>query len=370
MQFKIQQSVLCDVLKRASYATGDKQDLPGFSGVRLDIIGSWARLSTFNPLAAVEAVLPLGVPAAQDGSFGLTLSVFASVVESLDDELIEFTLGEAEVQLKNKKSRFKLKLRADVPNFPQHDMARFAYQELKVADFLADLKRVIYCRDDKSDIMWKKSAYVSDSHIVSTDGYRMSFMPNRHKCSVFNNPLLLTATSIEKLIKVYAGLSGTSGIACDGSTLFIHSSGIYTGVRLPADRRYPNFQAVMPKDLGSIFQVSRQELLSAFKRVMMLSTGEDYSPVDLGFFPGRGAAIELMTTNADGQGSEAVSAKGSGVPGNVRVNGVHILKALTKMDGEQVKVHHYGPGEKVIIADGEHINVFQPVFQGRGLPGE
>lgn len=357
-KFQIKGSVLANALDRIYYAVDEKAATPAFSGVKFEVAGKEVRLSTRGSAIDTESMLPLN-RSDTNCVFGLGLKLFADIIGTLPRTIdFDFELGDRFVRIFAGGSRFDLNLLSEATVFPQQNLNERMYTDLDMEKLLTGMGKVVYCHDDRSPEMYKRSICINAKHIVSTDGFRLSFVPNE----AFKVPderqimLLIPTKSAERLAKIYAGMTGPAGIGADRSGAYIRCGGIYTATRVP-EAKYPNYFSILPKSEPTLCVLPRVGLTESLKRVLVMIGEKGIKAVDLIFDEDR---LRLIASGSGGEVMDSI-ATASPARGRVRVNGEFVVKALTKMTKDEVALE-YRPGHApVILTDGEHVNVFQQI---------
>jgi DNA polymerase-3 subunit beta len=364
-QFSVKSSVLNGVLKRVVAATDDKQTLPAFSGVKLVPGAGRLQISTYSPAINVEAIVPVE-SASPGGAFGLGLKLLVEVVASLPAEaMLGFVVNDKDVHIRTKGSNFKLNLVDDVVSMPDYGMQGRVYAELNMPSFMRGLDRVVYCHDDRAEQPYRRSVCINSEHFVSTDGYRLSHYPNRAFVVEESVSMMLSTPLVERLAKIYSGIDGPAGIGGDSTSLYLNAGGIYTTTRLMAGT-YPNYKSILPKTPSEVCEVNRKALAESLKRAMILVGDSGIKQVDFVFSE---IMLHLSASGAVGDSVESVEVTGS-ARGRMRINAEFVLKALTKMEADKITLEYRGPLAALILTDGEHVNVFQPIHPGEGVSGQ
>lgn len=357
MKFKVKTLALSSVLQRIAAAVEEKPALPAYAGVKIEVVGDRMVLSTLSAVISTEVHIG-GVQSEGDIGFGLNLKLFSEVVMSLPNDDLTVEVGDTAAKLKTTRSNFKLPLLDDAASLPGANPPLSArnYSKLDLLSLVDAFAKVSYCHNDRSEKSFYRAVCIDKDNIVSTDGYRLSYVPNK-ACALTDGIILLTTPSVEKLTKIYAGMDGEAGVGSDGHSLFLHAGGVYTSTRLLSGS-YPAYQTVLPKSAFAPVTLARKLLLESLKRVLVMS-GEGIKHVNMMF-----SAEGLMLSCADGKGNSEdflpIQIPGLDTPGHIIVNGDFIQKAVSKMSAEKITIE-YRPLGAIVITDGEHVNVLQPI---------
>lgn len=354
MQFKVKSGALSSVLQRIAAAIEEKPVIPAYGGVKISVIGSRMVLSTFGPIINTEVHLE-DVRSEGDIGFGLNLKLFTEVVQALPEEDLSFDVSGIDVKLRTARSSFKLPLLDDAAALPSPNLSGQSFAKLDLPRLIDSFAKVVYCHNDKAERIWFRAVCIDKDNIVSTDGFRLSYIPNKAFSLQDKAIILLTTPSVEKLIKIYGGIDGEAGIGSDGSALLLRAGGVFTSTRL-ANGNYPDYQSVLPKGPFAPVVIARRSLIESLKRVLVMSGEGGIKHVDLVF---EAAGVTLKCQAGVGDSEDFLPAPIEAA-GDVRLNGDFLLKSLLKMSAEKITIEYRGP-QATVITDGEHVNVLQPI---------
>ena len=99
--------------------------------------------------------------------------------------------------------------------------------------------------------------------------------------------------------------------------------------------KFPNYDQVIPKDEKTTGRLSREELLSAMKRVSILTSQENQA-VKLDFLKGR-LLISSRSPNL-GEAKEEISAEVSGDDLTIGFNPGYVIDVLKNLETEEVSL--------------------------------
>ncbi|MBI4367758.1 MAG: DNA polymerase III subunit beta, partial [Candidatus Omnitrophica bacterium] len=123
--------------------------------------------------------------------------------------------------------------------------------------------------------------------------------------------------------------------------------------------RFPNFEQVIPKEKKINTTVNRQELLSAMKRVSLLTSQENQS-VKLDFIKDK-LLISSRSPNL-GEAKEEIQAEISGGDLTIGFNPIYILDVLKNLDTEEVSLSMTDPDKPGLIkGEGGYLYVVMPM---------
>ena len=172
--------------------------------------------------------------------------------------------------------------------------------------------------------------------LVATDGHRLSLV-DREVPGVEDLPLeegVIVPRKAAREMKRMAAEESTLRLGIRDNHLLVSSPRERLLARL-VERRYPNYQAVIPREEGPRVLVHRERLSEALKRVTLLST-DRYRIVRLEFSPGE---VALMGSGGElGEARERIAVNYEGEPFTIAFNARYLLDVLQAMDSEVVEM--------------------------------
>ena len=191
---------------------------------------------------------------------------------------------------------------------------------------------------------------------VATDGHRMALAEHMMDTGVKETRrLIVPEKGVDELLKNLGG-------SADPVTLHLASN--HLEVDLPGDRtsfkttlvdgKYPDYQAVVPKERENNVTLPRGELATAVERLVPIATDRKKKDTSsLSLVLGDGVALKAANTVGD-EGEEQFEAGYEGEKLSVSLNIVYLLDALTHIDGEEVQVGVKDDASSVLLTDPEN----------------
>jgi DNA polymerase-3 subunit beta len=188
---------------------------------------------------------------------GLTVSV------DIKDETIEIKAGESEF-------RILCLAKEDFPQVPEGKFEKGI--EIPLQDFKAMIDRVFYAITQEQRY-YLNGALLSlknrQIELISTDGHRLSYAKKAEDGLRVEKELsVIVAKKTLSEIRKFEG--ETIAFDLDENNLFFRV-GQRTLISRIIESKFPNYQAVIPKDNPGRLVISREELAGAIRRVSLLS---------------------------------------------------------------------------------------------------
>ncbi len=175
--------------------------------------------------------------------------------------------------------------------------------------------------------------------MVATDGHRLSLVDRKAEAeakgaAVNAQGVIIPRKGLTEIRKLLDNVTGHFEMAIEGSQLIVRHSSTVLMVRL-IEGKYPNYQQLIPQNLGRQAHVHRETLLSSLKRVSLLSN-QKYKGVTLALSPGR---LEITSNNPElGDAKEEIECRYKGSELKIGFNARYILDVLNSFDDDEVDI--------------------------------
>ncbi len=330
-----------DLLKELTFTQGvveKKATIPILQNVLLEASG--------DRLSVVATDLEIGLRTSCEGKMKSTGAItvpakrFFDIVRAMPDAEIKFKAQENNwVAVTCQKSAFKL-VGTGTENFPA--LAEFKHPLVSIpAKMLAMMiNRTIFAISAEESRYTLNGALLllkpNSMTMVSTDGHRLAHVEQEHEFSGLNAEIraLVPRKALGELIKLLgeADEKATVEMGKDENHLFFK-----LGNRLLVSRmlsgQFPNFEAVLPRDNDKTVSMEREALLSALRRVSLLSDERSHA-VKLSVGAGK---LEIFSSSADyGEAHDELDIDFSGQTLEIGFNGQYLIDFLTVIGEEKV----------------------------------
>jgi DNA polymerase III subunit beta len=175
--------------------------------------------------------------------------------------------------------------------------------------------------------------------MVATDGHRLSLVerPISAASGAFEEGVIIPKKGLSELKGLLDTLDEEGAPfelgAADGR-VYARVGGSLLSVML-IDASYPNYEQVIPKNVGTWIRVERAELTDALRRVALLSDDETRSVI----LEAKGGSILLSSDNPRlGDAREEIEAPYEGETLKIAFNAHYFLDALKAAEGQAVRI--------------------------------
>ncbi|NOY86689.1 MAG: DNA polymerase III subunit beta [Deltaproteobacteria bacterium] len=330
-------------LSRVQSIVERKNTVPILSNVLLDGTGERLKLLATDMEVGISGHLDASIKS--EGAITISARKLFEIIKELPAEAnINFRVNEENVsEITCGNSSFELKgLSAqDFPNLPSYDESTFL--TLDASELKEMIKRTIYAastdetRYNLTGVLFEMEETEGNNivRMVATDGHRLALIEKTAKGDI--RPGESVVIPRKSLIEVRRLLDeGDESIELDFQKqhgVFRKDSIVLT-TRL-IDMSFPNYQQVIPTDKTGTAIIEREILMSAIKRVSILSS-ERSRAVGFSF---SGQSLTVHTNNPDlGAATESVPIAYDGNDIEATFNARYMLDTLSSMSEDEIQI--------------------------------
>lgn len=359
--------------------TVQKDELIKAVGVVLGAISSKATIPILNnillqtdgpdKLTLTTTDLELGIktecPAVVNlsGSVTIPAKKLHEILRELPSGEIEVTVGRNNaVNIKTNKSFFKI-MGLEPDDFPKlleptpEQQFELDQQTLKkclvLTSFAISRDETRYTLNGVLMIVRNKTI-----RFVATDGKRLAYIEKEIDGGEVLIEMIIPVKTILELVKTLSESTGKAKILCaQNQAIFKINKTIFVSRLI--EGRFPNYEQVIPKEEKTITEVNRQELLSALKRVSLLTSQENQS-AKLDFIKGK-LLISSKAANV-GEAKEEILTEVSGEDLTIGFNPNYLIDALKNLESEKITLAMTSSDKPGLLKAGEgYLYVVMPM---------
>lgn len=361
MQIRVAQEELSAALQTALRAVSSQSTLPILSGVKLQTDQDKLRLSTTNLEIFIQKTADANI--VENGEIVIPARLTADIIKNLPQEEItlRYRPEENQVEISCRDLRFSVNV-LEATDFPEIPAPEEKGAEIKIARKLfSELVSQISpaaSSDDSRPVL--TGALISidgeELKLVATDSYRLAL--RKAKVDEKSGPgfqVIVPSRSVEEASKILSGdavkitLSERLGLFDTGDTVLV--------TRL-IDGNFPNYKQLLPENAEHRFQLNREELATAARRVSLVGNGE--APVTLSF----SEDVLKLTTSHEAQEAEAkVKLQSKGAEFEICFNPRFLLDGLASIREQDVVLELESPEKPAILrgTDNGFLYLLMPV---------
>ncbi len=198
--------------------------------------------------------------------------------------------------------------------------------------------------------------------MVGTDGHRLSLIDREFEqleSIELSNGVMIPKKGMSEISKL-ASEGGPLEFGFKQNSCIIKKDHVLLVIRL-LETKFPDYHAVIPKDLDHQIMVERVALLQAMKKMLILSN-ERYRAVKITVSPD---GLDLVSTNPEiGEAEERIGVEYEGEPLEMAFNAKYFIDVLQRMDSEQVQVAFIDNSKPCVIrgeADEGFLGLIMPM---------
>lgn len=363
IQISVQKNDFLNAITTVFGAISSKSTIPILNNILIQTDGPDQILLTGTDLElSIKTQCPATV--VLQGSITVPAKKLYEIIRELAPGEIEITVSKNNaVNIKTNKSFFKIMgLEAEdfpkLPNSIPEQTFELDQQVLKqcltLTSFAVSHDETRYTLNGVLVILGNQTA-----RFIATDGKRLASVekdltPSRDATL----EAIIPIKTVSELVKILSGGEGKVKIVYAQNQIILQLNKTVFVSRL-IEGRFPNYEQVIPKEEKTCARVSRQELLSAMKRVSLLTSQENQS-VKLDFTKGR-ILISSRSPNL-GEAKEEVPAEVSGGGLTIGFNPSYVIDVLKNLESEEISLSMTDPDKPGLIrSEGGYLYVVMPM---------
>lgn len=361
MKLKIAKASLLEALQRVQNVVGTRSTLPILANVLITADKGNITLTTTDLEVSVRAMAKADVQ--KTGATTLPARRLSSIVRELPDKTIQLEVDEKDAAtLKCDSSYFKI-LGITEEDFPPMSMpdSRYSYH-MEEATLKEMLSKTAYAASSdetrhvlNGELLSFKGGKLT---IVATDGRRLALVEHEVEFPAdAETDVILPTKAINELVHTL-GVEGEVKILVDETKATFEFGDVFIASKL-IEGTYPNFRQVIPNQCEERVAVERESLLTALKRVSLVTTDKG-NAAQLVFGKNK---IVISTTTVDvGEARETIPVKYAGKEITVAFNPDYMMDPLRNLANDEVffeLTDAMSPG--VIKTDSPFLYVLMPM---------
>jgi DNA polymerase-3 subunit beta len=333
MKFSLPKENLLDELQLLQGIVEKRNTMPILANILINVTGSEVELTGTDLEVGLKTHFsatiqkPGGITVNGKKIFEIVKSLPEGQVVTIDQraETIEITAGESE---------FKV-LCMPKEDYPQVPEAKFEKKiQLPLADVKAMIERVYYAITQEQRY-YLNGALLSlknkNMELVSTDGHRLSFT-SKSEDGIKVEKEISVIVAKKTLNELRKFEEETVEFDLDDNNLFFRI-GARTLISRIIESKFPNYQAVIPKDNPNLLSISREELAGAIRRVSLLSAERSKG---IKFYLEKNT-MKLFSSNPEiGEARDKLNIEYKGQDIEIGFNSQYLLDFLTAVSSERV----------------------------------
>jgi len=265
-------------------------------------------------------------------------------IRLLDNHFVEVVSGRSRVRLVGLPA-------VDFPTFPQADGSSGSSFTIEVETFARMIDRTLFAvsTDDTR-------AHLGGVYLTGTDGMLRFVGTDGHRLALVNQPvagssspekgIILPRKGLAELRRLLEGREGDASVGIGGNVVRVEMADVTMVMRL-IDGEFPNYEQVIPDAVKFRVAVSKDDLLSALKRVSVVASDRSRG-VRLAVSSGQ---LTVSASSPDfGEASEEVEVSYDGDDMTVGFNSRYLTDVLAVLpDSKKVEIGLIDDGSPGVI---------------------
>lgn len=338
MKFTVEKSSFLEALSSVSSAVPARNALQILSNAMFDAKDGVLTISTTNLDLSIRRTIAAKVDEA--GATTLPVKRVIGIVRELGDSAIEISVDDKDcASLKSGSSFFKIVgiSDADFPKFQQPE-GKTTFT-LGSAVFREMLRKTSYAasEDESRHIITGILLSFRDGKItvVATDGRRLALVEQELEIPVeMETDVVLPAKAVAEIMRILKD-EGDVNIAVDAKMAMFQYGETTLTTKL-IEGAFPNYRQVIPQNFVERVEVAREDILSAMRRVSVISSDDRTVPARLAF---SGAELTISMENPEvGESRETVAIKYGGKDLVFDFNPEYVMAPLRNVDTDAIYI--------------------------------
>jgi len=343
LAFSINRESFLQGLSRVQSVVERKNTVPILSNVLIDGNGEKLKLMATDMEMGISGYMDANIKSA--GAITISARKLYEIIKELpaeaevtlqvkEDNNSEITCGSTSFKLKGLPAE-------DFPSLPSYDEETFL--TLDAAALREMVRKTIYAastdetRYNLTGVLFEMEEEEGKNlvRMVATDGHRLALVEKEAKGKIRpGESVVIPRKSLNELRRLMDDTDEVIELDFQKQHGVFKKDSIVLTTRL-IDMSFPNYQQVIPEEVSSAATIDREALISAIRRVSLLSS-ERSRAVRFAFSEGE---LTVHTNNPDlGAATETLPIGYDGEDLDVTFNAKYMLDTLTSLDAEQINI--------------------------------
>lgn len=347
MKFSIKKEDIASELQLLQGIVEKRNTMPILANILVDVTEKEIELTGTDLEVGLKTHFPAKIE--EEGSITLSGKKIFEVVKSLPEgkEVTFEETGDLTMHITSGESKFKV-LCLPKEDYPQVPEAKFEKKIVFPLDMLKEMIDRVYFAITQEQRYYLSGALLiikdKSMQLVSTDGHRLAYTANSMKELKVENEIraIVAKKTLSELRKFE---DETVEFDLDESNLFFKVENRTLMSRI-IEGKFPDFEAVIPKDNPNMFTVSREEITESVRRVSLFSTERSKG---IKFFIEKDK-IRLFSSNpemGEAQDKVGIDYKGEGL--EIGFNSQYLLDFLSAVKSDRIKFEFKDSNSSVLM---------------------
>ncbi|MGD8534842.1 MAG: DNA polymerase III subunit beta [Candidatus Aminicenantes bacterium] len=347
MKFSIKKEDIASELQLLQGIVEKRNTMPILANILMNATEKEIELTGTDLEVGLKTHFPAKIE--EEGSITLSGKKIFEVVKSLPEgKKVTFEeTGDLTMQITSGESKFKV-LCLPKEDYPQVPEAKFEKKIILPLGVFQDMIDRVYFAITQEQRYYLSGALLiikdKSMELVSTDGHRLAYTANSMKELKVENEIraIVAKKTLSELRKFE---DETIEFDLDESNLFFKVENRTLMSRI-IEGKFPDFEAVIPKDNPNTFTVSREEITESVRRVSLFSTERSKG---IKFFIEKDE-IRLFSSNPEmGEAQDRVGIEYKGEGLEIGFNSQYLLDFLSAVKSERIQFEFKDSNSSVLM---------------------
>ncbi|HAX18030.1 MAG TPA: DNA polymerase III subunit beta, partial [Actinobacteria bacterium] len=274
MKFTCSKNAILNEISIAQDIISSRNALSILSNVLIEADNNALTIKATDLKVGFETKIPVAVD--NPGSTTVYCDKFLGILRAMPDGDITFSVDNQKLDIRSSDNNINFQLKIiEAEKFPAlKNVSDDSYFSIAQKDFIEMINQTIFAVSDDETRYFMNGVFleVQDGKIimVATDGRRLSLIKKEFESPLDNFESIIIPVKILGLIKKLASGEGEFLLSVSEKTLFIKfdDNKIYSNL---IEGQFPNYQRVIPEKQDQVAIISKNDLLSALRRVSVLA---------------------------------------------------------------------------------------------------
>ena len=337
MQLKTNSNNLLKGLQQAVGIIKPNNTLPILDCFHLELNSNNLTITTSD--LEVTTIVKLEVESVENGTIAVPHSTLLSLLKTFNNETI--TLSELNNTLTITTSSGEYQLAYDDANdYPSTPNVNEQGTEINSTDLQQSISKVLFATANDDLRPTLSGVYFDNGFIVATDAHKLVKVE-----SSINGNFILPKKASQQLKNLLP--KDTNVTLQYNQTNALFSFDNITIITRLVDGKYPNYEAVIPKENPNRLSINRQEFISVLKRMEVFANKQtNQIRLDLSDFE---VFISSEDVDYRSRAKETLDAVYSGEPMAIGVNAKFLVEMLNSLNCEEVYLDMSEPNRAILI---------------------
>jgi len=363
MKFIVSSNVLLKALQSISGVLSTNSTLPILDNYLFNLVDGNLTVTASDIETTMSVSIPL-VKAEEEGSIAVPAKILLDTLKTFGEIPISFfiNLETKLIELSTDDGKFKLSGfdGAEFPNSPSIESASTVSIPAEVLE--QAISKTIFATgsDELRPVMMGVSFELTGEGLilVGTDAHKLVKYTRKDIISTSEDSFIIPKKSLNMLKNTLGKASDNVNVEYDAKNAIFTFENFKLICRL-VDGKYPNYEAVIPKDNPNILTVDRIQLLNKIRRVSFFAN-QSTNQIRLKI-SGKELILSAEDMDYTNEAYERLSCSYEGEDIEIGFNAKFLIEMLNNLSNEQITIELSTPGRAGIIVpvnkddDNEHI---------------